>query len=126
MGPISGNQVVLILGNRVGPIRGNFAEESPEREHADGDYWIWMLVRAVNESRAQSGQAFDSQFALLKEHDPQLAAALFDVFGSATGAMEWFTRPSKFFDQQLPLSLIEIGKRQEVLDELARIEYGVY
>jgi uncharacterized protein (DUF2384 family) len=60
----------------------------------------------------------------LRTVDPALADQLMAVFKNEAIAMQWLTSPSIFFGGATPLQRVVAGHRQEVVDELTRIEYG--
>ena len=49
-----------------------------------------------------------------------------EVFGNAETASYWLLSPHTALGGETPLSLLEGGKTEKVLDALGRIEYGVY
>jgi len=50
-----------------------------------------------------------------------------EVFGSLDGFIRWFNTPSKALGGSLPRNLVSLKTgTQMVIDELGRIEYGVY
>jgi uncharacterized protein (DUF2384 family) len=40
--------------------------------------------------------------------------------------MDWLTSPNRALGGELPLAVLASGRRQEVIDTLMRLEYGIY
>lgn len=66
------------------------------------------------------------RFERLQGADPELARLLEEVLESRSTATEWLTSSNRALGGELPLSLLSSGRRQEVVDSLIRLEYGVY
>lgn len=61
----------------------------------------------------------------LKEVDPLLVQALMRAFAEESKAISWCVSVSPFL-RRMPIELICEEQREEVLDELKRIEHGVF
>lgn len=83
-----------------------------------------LCVSILERKRAWDEAAFEF-FIQLKEVDPLLAQALIKAFGEEARAISWCVSVSPFLGRT-PIELISQGQRQEVMDELMRIEHGVF
>ena len=61
----------------------------------------------------------------LEALDPEVAKRTIEVFDDRSDAALWLTRRHPCFGGCVPYQVIASGHRQDVLDVLGRIEYGV-
>ena len=68
-----------------------------------------------------SQESIDARYAEYQ----QLIQRACDVFGNVLEAHKWLTSSSTDFDHRTPLQALELGKYEETLQVLGRIEHGV-
>jgi len=83
------------------------------------------LLQRIAEAAAQSRDAQEALFAELQDYDSDLTEQMLEVFGDVGTAMTWFTQ-SATLGQEAPCCTLARGERQVVVDQLIRMEYGVY
>lgn len=66
----------------------------------------------------------DSIAQELRAHESALFEQLLSTFRDERKALEWFATPSVALGCHSPLELLASGDRQELIDELVRIEFG--
>ena len=65
-------------------------------------------------------------FESLRVVDPSLAELSVHVLGNEVIAASWFTSRNLHFAQRAPMEMLVIGDRQGVVNELMRLEHGMY
>jgi len=65
-------------------------------------------------------------FESLRVVDPSLAELSVHVLGNEVIAASWFTSRNLHFAQRAPMEMLVVGDRQGVINELMRLEHGMY
>ena len=65
-------------------------------------------------------------FEALRVVDANLVDLAVHVLGNDVIAASWFTSRNLHFSQRAPMEMLVVGDRQAVVNELLRLEHGVY
>lgn len=82
------------------------------------------LSRKAERAKKDYELALVDIFKELKKKDPEVAAAALGIWEGVSDAAEFVASPVKSIGDQMPLALVENGRREEVLTLINAIKYG--
>lgn len=83
------------------------------------------IVRVLTAAGRWHEKTHQQLFVELQQVDPELATALVRAFGDCSIGLRWLVE-KPLGGEEPPCDQLLNGKREEVLDQLTRIDYGVY
>lgn len=86
---------------------------------------IAAIVRMLTAAGHRHEETHQQIFVELQRVDPELATALVRAFGDCRVGLRWLVQ-KPLGGEESPCDQLHNGKREEVLDQLTRIDYGVY
>lgn len=84
------------------------------------------LFKQAERARKQYEQKLVRIFRQLKEDDSEVASAALALWEDENDAANYLASPVRSLADKSPLEALEKGDRQEVLDLLLRLEYGIF